>query len=172
MRPQQCICVQLIDDHARAQQVADGAAILFGNADEPGYGRKNETKNFLNAPRKPVHVGLVVGPAHDSVQQRNQRQKRDEHDGDIEGELAAIDGAAGDGAKHVGVLVHFFFRYLHRTGGFGLFRLRHQHFGHQDSSRGGHDYGREQVLRVNPIKNVSGHDATGDVRHAGSHDGH
>ena len=52
------------------------------------------------------------------------------------------------------------------------FGLGHQHLGHQDGSRRGHDDRREQVPRFDALRDVHGHDAARHVRHAAGHDGH
>ncbi len=54
-----------------------------------------------------------VGDAeHDGVEEADERDEADEHDGDVEGELAAVDGAAGDGGDEVFVLVLFVGRHV------------------------------------------------------------
>src|SRR5580765_3143841 len=70
LRSQQCVCIQLINDHARAKQIADGAAVMFRYADEPRHWREDEAEDFLNASGEPTDV--IVRPAHDAVQERDQ----------------------------------------------------------------------------------------------------
>ena len=38
---------------------------------------------------------------HDGVEEADEGDEADEHDGDVEGELASVDGAAGDGGDEV-----------------------------------------------------------------------
>ena len=61
------------------------------------------------------------------------------------------------------------FDHAERGGDLGL---GHEHLGDEDGSGRGHDDGGEEVLRVDAEEDVGGHDAAGDVRHAGGHDGH
>ncbi len=111
-------------------------------------------------------------PAEQAVEQGDQSQKADQHDGHIHGQLAAVDGAAGDGADEVFFLVQLVFGDDDAAFGGGRFGFRHQHLGHQDRSGRGHDDGGEQVARFDALRNVHGHDAAGDVGHAAGHDGH
>ncbi len=106
------------------------------------------------------------------VEQADEGEKADQHDGDVEGKLAAVDGAAGDGGDEVVVLVLFAGRHPDRTGGGGLFGLGDEHLGDENGAGGGHDDGGEKVLRVDAEADVGSHDAAGDVGHAGGHDGH
>ena len=109
---------------------------------------------------------------HDGVDEADDSEEADEHDGDVEGELAAVDGAAGDGADEVFVLVLFVFLHVNGAHGFGDFGFGDEHFGDEDGAGRGHDDGGEEVLRADAEEDVGRHDAAGDVRHAGGHDGH
>jgi hypothetical protein len=124
----------------------------------------------LNAFRKKSHV--IVGPTHDSIHHRDQSEKRNEHDGNVEGELPAIDGAARDSTQNVGILVHLLLGDFHGARGLGLLRFRHQHLGHQDCARRGHDHGSEQIFRFDAVADVSRHNPARNMRHAGGHDRH
>ncbi len=53
---------------------------------------------------------MHVDPAQQAVEQRHQRQKTDQHDRHIHRQLAAVDGAARNGANQVLVLVLFVLR--------------------------------------------------------------
>ena len=76
------------------------------------------------------------------------------------------------GGDEVFVLVLFVGRHLDGALGSGEFCLGHQHFGDEYGAGGGHDDGREQVLRVDAEADVGGHDAARNVGHAGGHDRH
>ena len=45
---------------------------------------------------------MQVHPAHHGVEQCEQSEKRDEHRADVERQMQAIDGPAGNGAENVG----------------------------------------------------------------------
>ena len=111
-------------------------------------------------------------PSMMALKRPTRATKRDEHDGDVEGELAAVDGAAGDGGDEVFVLVLFVGRHVDGAGGGGDFGFGDEHLGDEDGAGGGHDDGGEEVLGVDAEADVGGHDAAGDVGHAGGHDGH
>ena len=121
---------------------------------------------------------MAVGPErvgdaeHDGVEEADQGDEADEHDGDVEGELASVDGASGDGGDEVFVGVLFVGRHLDGAGGGGDFGFRDQHLGDEDGAGGGHDDGGEQVLGVDAEADVGGHDSAGDVGHSGGHDDH
>ena len=167
---------ELVEDGAGAEQVADRCwRLVPGDADEPGDGRADDAEDGVERVRE---RDVAVGPEevrdaeHDGVDQADQREEADEHDGDVEGELAAVDGAAGDGGDEVLVAVLFAGRHLDDARGGGDFGFGHEHLGDEDGAGRGHDDGGEQVLGVDAEDDVGGHDAAGDVRHAGGHDGH
>ncbi len=91
-------------------------------------------------------------PAEQAVEQGDEGQKADEHDGHVQGQLAAVDGAAGDGADEVLVLVQLVFGDDDAAFGGGDFGLRDEHFGHQDGSGRGHDDGGEQMARLDALR--------------------
>ena len=122
--PRRDVGDDFIERHARAEQVADGAAVVPGNADEPGNGREEEAENLAERAGNPVHVAEPVRPAEQAVEQGDERQKADEHDGHVEGQLAAVDGAAGDGADEVFVLVQLVLGDDDAAFGGGDFRFR------------------------------------------------
>ena len=111
-------------------------------------------------------------PVEDGVEQGDQGEEADEHDADVEGELAAVDGAAGDGSDEVLVGVHLVFGDDDAAFGGRGFGFGDEHFGQQNGAGRGHDDGGEQVARLNALGDVHGHDAAGDVGHAAGHDGH
>ncbi len=53
-------------------RLPDGAAVVPGNADEPGNRRKDETQDLAQAGGDPVHVVESVCPAEHAVKQRDQ----------------------------------------------------------------------------------------------------
>ena len=94
---------ELVDDHAGAEQVADDRRRVPGDADEPCDGREDPAEDLVErgGEGNVVRAEPVVHAAEDAVDQRDERDEGDEHDGDVEGEAAAVDGAARDGAKEV-----------------------------------------------------------------------
>jgi len=61
--------------HARAQEVADGHAIVPRYADEPRYRRADKAQNLAQRARNPVKSVVQVHPAEHAVEQRHQGQK-------------------------------------------------------------------------------------------------
>ena len=125
--------------------------------------------------RMPWAQAMFEMPSHAPsvcVEEADQGEEADEHDRDVEGELAAVDGAAGDGGDEV--LVGVLFVGGHRDGacGCGDLGLGDEHFCDEDGSRSGHDDGGEEVLSVDAEADIGGHDPAGDVGHAGGHDRH
>ena len=114
----------------------------------------------------------VVQPTEDRIEKGDERQERDDHDGDVEGQAPAVDGPAGDGAEQVLFLV--FLAVGHADGALGLrdLGLGHKHLGHHDRARCSHDDRGEQVFRLDAGEDIGGHDAAGDVGHAAGHHGH
>src|SRR5277367_3286693 len=146
---QERVSDDLVDDHARAQQVADDAGVFPWDADQPCDGRKDEAENRVEARREPGKVVLrkpVMNAAKDAVYEGDQRQERDEHDDDVEGQTSAVDCAAGDCPEEIFFLVLHLFRHVDYAFGGGLFGLRHKHLGDEDGAGGGHDNGSEQML--------------------------
>ena len=126
-----------------------------------------------NLPERAGNPGqAAVNPGEQHVEQRDQGEKADQHDGHIHGELAAVDGAAGNGADEVFFLVQFVFGDDDLAFSSGDLGFRHQHLGDEDGAGRGHDDGGEQVARFNALRDVHGHDAAGDVGHAAGHDDH
>jgi hypothetical protein len=114
----------------------------------------------------------AVRPGEERVEQGDQGEEADEHDGHVHGQLAAVDGAAGDGADEVFFLVHLVFGDDDAAFGGGDFGFGDEHLGDEDGAGRGHDDGGEQVARFDALRDVHGHDAAGDVGHAAGHDGH
>ena len=166
---------ELVDHGAGAEKVADGAGFVPGDADEPGDGRSCDAENGVERVREgDVAVGPEeVGDAeHDGVEEADESDEADEHDGDVEGELAAVQGAAGDGGDEVFVSVLLVGGHVDGADGGGDFGFGDEHFCDEDGAGCGHDDGGEEVLRVDAEADVGGHDAAGDVSHAGGHDDH
>ena len=113
-----------------------------------------------------------MDPAEQHIEQGDQGEKPDQHDGDVQGEFAAVDGAAGNGADQVLFFVLLIFRNDDFAFGVGDFRFRHEHLGHEDGSGRGHNDRGKQVPRLDALRDVHGHDAARHMRHAAGHDGH
>ncbi len=146
-----------------------------GDADEPGDGRADDAEDVVERVGKgdvAVRPGEVGDAEHDGVEEADEGDEGEQHDGDVEGELAAVDGAAGDGGDEVFVAVLFVGRHFDGALGFGDVGFGHEHLGDEDGAGRGHDDGGEEVFGVDAEEDVGGHDAAGDVGHAGGHDGH
>ena len=63
-------------------------------------------------------------------------------------------------------------RHVDGAGGGGNFGFRDEHLGDEHRAGRGHDDGGEEIFGVDAEADVGGHDSTGDVGHAGSHDSH
>src|SRR5271156_1546223 len=164
---------QFVGDHAQAQQVSDGMAVVPGNSDDPGDGREEIAENLFDAGGKPHDAEMreaVVHRGEDAVHEINQRDESDEHGADVEGEAETVHGAAGERAEGVGVA--FQRREFHFAGGYGHFGFGDHHFGKQDCAGGGHDHGGEDMFGFDTVGDVGGHHAAGNVRHTAGHDGH
>src|SRR5665213_2229540 len=92
LRSQADVGDDLIQCHARAQQVADRQAVVPWYADEPGNRREDVAKNLPQRARNKRQA--AVNPRQQHVEQSNQCEEADQHDGHIQGQLAAVDGAA------------------------------------------------------------------------------
>ena len=146
-----------------------------GNTDQPGDGGTDYAEDGVEGMgERDVAVGPgEVGYAeHDGVEEADEGDEADEHDGDVEGKLTAIDGAAGDGGDEVFVLVFLVGGHVDGADGGGNFGFGDEHLSDEDGTGGGHDDGGEKVLGVDAEAYVGGHDAAGDVGHAGGHDDH
>ncbi len=146
-----------------------------GDADEPGDGGSDDAEDAVEGVREgDVAVGPeeVADAEHHGVEQADEGEEADEHDGYVEGELASVDGAAGDGGDEVVVFVLLVGGHVDGAGGGGDFGLGDEHFCYEDGAGGGHDDGGEEILRVDAEADVGRHDSAGDVGHAGGHDGH
>jgi hypothetical protein len=165
---------QLVEHGAGAEEVADEFGFVPGDPDEPRYRREEEAEDGVEAGGEGnvVRGEVVVDAAEDSVGEADESEEADEHDGDVKGECAAVDGTAGDGSDEVLVAVLFGGRHLDDACGGGNVGFGDEHLGDKDGARGGHDDGREEIRRVDAVGDVSGHDSAGDVGHAGGHDGH
>ena len=75
-----------------------------------------------------MQEGEGVRPAEDAVEQGDEGEEADEHDGDVEGELAAVDGAAGDGSDEVFVGVQLVFGDDDGAFAGGVSGFRDEHF--------------------------------------------
>ena len=82
-----------------------------------------------------MHARMDVHPAQQLSSSATKRQKTDEHDGHIHGQLAAVDGAARDGADQVLILVQFVFGNDDFAFGGRDFGLGDKHLRHENRSR-------------------------------------
>ena len=103
LRAQADVGDDFVERHARAEQVADGARVVPGHADEPRDRSEDKAENLAEARREPGQAAMDPGEQH--VEQRDQGQERNQHDGHVHGQLAAVDGAAGNGADEILFLV-------------------------------------------------------------------
>src|SRR6266478_1629349 len=159
---------KLIDDHARPKKISDVFTIVPGDADHPGNGSKEPAKDLLEACGKPRDV--IMAPTHHGIEESEKGEKGNQHGADIERQVQAVNSAAGDSAKNVGLFFHL--RHLDAAGGERLFRFWDEHLGHEERAGRRHDYRGEEVLRFNAEGDVSRHDAAGDVGHAAGYDAH
>ena len=115
-----------------------------------------------------------MNAAQDAICQCDQRQKRNQHRGNVEREVQPVDCPFSSGTQHVFGLLssHFFFTHLQAAHCYGLLSFRHEHFCNQYGPRGGHNDGGEQMLGLNAEGDVGGHRRTADVGHAAGHHGH
>src|ERR1700722_202111 len=112
----------------------------------------------------------VVDSAHDAVDEIQESDERDEHGGDVEGQMKAVDSAARNGAEEIGFFIHF--GHFDAARGERLFGFRHEHFSHEQRARGGHDDRGKKMLGFDAEGDVGSHDAAGDVSHAAGHHDH
>ena len=87
-----------------------------------------------------------MNSAHDAVDEIEQGDEGDEHGADIEREMKAVHGAARNGAEKIGFFFHF--GHFDAAGRERLLGFRHEHFGHEQGARRGHDDGGEQDARL------------------------
>ena len=159
---------EFVDRHARAQQIANLRRVVPRDADQPRHRSKYPAEHSLQAFWEPGHVRPAMDSTHHGVQQRQQRDERDEHCANIERELQPIACASCDGAQNIRLLLHG--GHFDASSGQRLFGFRDQHFRHQQRAGSGHDYRGQQILGVGAAHlNVAGHHAAGDVRHAAGH---
>ena len=104
------------------RRLPTNVGVVPWDADEPGNGCADDAEDGVERVREgdvavcPEGVGEAE---HDGVEQADEGKKADEHDGDVEGEPAAVDGAAGDSAEEVFAAVLFVWRHVDGAGGFG-----------------------------------------------------
>ncbi len=111
---------ELVEDGAGAEEVADGRGVVPGDADEPGDGGAEDAEDRVEGVREgdvTVRPEDVRDAEHDGVDEADEGEEADEHDGDVEGELAAVDSAAGDGGEEVFVVVLFAGGHVDDAGG-------------------------------------------------------
>src|SRR5262249_745602 len=96
---------ELVEDHAGAEQIADGGGVVPRDGTQPGYGSEDPTENLLEAVGEPGNVH--VHPAHHGVEEGQEGEKDDEHRADVESQVQTIDGAARDGSQDVGLFLRF-----------------------------------------------------------------
>ncbi len=113
----------------------------------------------------------IVNAAHHGVEQGKKRNEGDEHGADVQREVEAVAGAAGDGAEEIGLLFHR--RHLDAAGGERLLGFGNEHFGHEERAGGRHDDGSEEIFWIGAANlNVPGHHSAGNMGHAAGHHAH
>src|ERR1700760_2075839 len=125
---------ELVDDHADAEEIADDRRRMPGYADEPRDGRKDPTEDLVErgGEGNVMRAEPVVYAAEDAVDQGDQRDEGDEHDGDVEGEAPAVDGAASHSAEEVFLAVLFGFGQVDMTEGLRHFGFGYEHLRDED----------------------------------------
>src|ERR1700678_897930 len=99
-------------------------AIAPRNSNHPSNRRKNPTKYLLQRRWKPTDVMVgepVVRAAENSIEQRNQRQKRNQHGRNIYRQTQAIRSAARNRAQEIIILMFGVFGHRDLSGRFGNF---------------------------------------------------
>ena len=97
---------KLIRHHAQAQQIADRVAILPGNADHPRDRRKRDSRKSLQGSRGtgiPCGAQPVAYRAKAAIHQIDQRDEGNQHGGNVEREVQAIDRPARNGGEGIHV---------------------------------------------------------------------
>src|SRR5260370_6643167 len=151
---------ELVDHGAGAEEVADGAGFARGDGDEPSDWCAYDSQDCIERVGEgdvAVGPGEVGDAEHDGVGEADEGDEADEHDGDVEGELAAVDGAAGDGGDEVFVFVLLAGRHVDCAGGGGDLGFGDEHLGDEDGAGSGHDDGGEEIFGVDAEADVGGH---------------
>ena len=120
--------------------------------------------------------GDFAEPGQRPVEQRDQRDERQQHRADVQREAQTVAGAGRRGVDDVGGgLLHF---HLDRAARERLAGFRDEDLRDHQRRRRGHDRRREQVLGVEHLllriaaaehADIGGEHAAGDVRHAADH---
>src|SRR5215469_18240780 len=151
-------------------------AVVPGNADEPRDGRKDYAEDRLQRSREPryaVRGEKIVNASENAIQQRNQREKRNQHRGDVQRKVKAIGRSFGGGIEYVAFFaIEFYVWKLVSAGGQRVFSFGYKHLGDEDRAGRSHDHRCEQMPRLNTERYVGSHDCTGDVSHSRRHDDH
>ena len=85
---------ELVERHPRAEQVADGRRVPPRHAHAPGDRREHPAEDLLQA---------EADEAEQRVDERDQRQERDQHGADVQRERQALAGTAAGGIDDVDV---------------------------------------------------------------------
>ncbi len=123
-RPELRVGDELVEHHARAEQVADRRRIRHGTPIAQATGANTQPK-----------ICCRLRPARPSigVDQRDQRQERDEHRADVQRQVQPLARAAPGRVDHVDVGPLDL--QLHRPHRLGRLGLGHEHLGHHDRAR-------------------------------------
>src|SRR5262249_44630578 len=102
---------EFVQHHRCAEEIADGGAVMPGDADELRVGGEERTENSFEARREPCP--MVVNSAENAVGQSDEGKKRDQHSGDVQRQVEAVCGSAGDRAQQILMFFCFFLFFAH-----------------------------------------------------------
>ena len=138
---------EFVQHQPRAEQVADGLAIVVTHAQQPGNWRKHIAEDLL---QRDVEI------AENAVAHGYQSEERDQHGRDVQCQLQSIASAARRGIDDVHAW--FLHRNLDAPRCSGLVHFRDENLRKHDGGRRGHDHGRQQMLNLNVRhQHISGH---------------
>ena len=133
-RPELRVGDELVQHHARAEQVADRERVLPRHTHAPGQRREDPAEDLLHAePDQPEH----------GVDEGDEREKRDQHRADVQRQRQPFGGAAARRVDDVDVGALDLER--HRAHGLRRAGLGHEDLGHHQRAGRGHDHRRQQV---------------------------
>ncbi len=135
---------EFVQHQPRAQQVADGGAVVPRHAQQPGDGREDDAEDLLQRRRQPAQHGSVCTQPRIPLHHRDQRQERDQHAADVQRQLQAVARALRRRVDHVdrGLLELD----VHACPRWPACPFRHEDLGQHDGGRRGHDHGGQQML--------------------------
>src|SRR5208282_570264 len=77
---------KFVQHHARPEEIADGGAVMPWNSDDPCHGGKQCAKDLLQTGGKPRDSKHMVNSTEEAVGEGDQREKGNQHGGDVERE--------------------------------------------------------------------------------------